>query len=240
MQVEIDEGASAVDPKLSEALAALGNPVRLALLRQLRLPRALSEIRVSVRGEDGSPERLLARQTVKEHLDRLVQVGFVVTREAERGYGATVEYVLNHQTVFAASEELRELAKLRPEAEVAAATRPGGSAARQPGVAEGPSLVLVRGLGEGRLFDVTPPPTGRREWVIGRRRGLPVTLDFDPYVSTENAIVLWEDGVHFVQDVAESRNGTTLNFEPLPRGTRRALRTGDLIGVGRTLLMFRA
>lgn len=57
------------DGALSGALAALGSPLRLTILRALVRPRALGEIAIRIRDEDGSV-RALARQTVKSHLDR--------------------------------------------------------------------------------------------------------------------------------------------------------------------------
>src|SRR5687767_3964350 len=62
---------------------------------------------------------------------------------------------------------------------------------------EGPCLVLVKGLDEGRTFALPPPKAGPKSWNIGRRRGAPVSLDFDPFVSTENAAIIWEEGTYF-------------------------------------------
>lgn len=55
------------DAELARALACLATPPRLALLRAVRTPLAVSEIRVE--GGDEDP-RLLARRSVKEHLAR--------------------------------------------------------------------------------------------------------------------------------------------------------------------------
>ena len=235
--VASDESAPR-DAALARALGALASPVRIALLRQLQTPRVLREIEVKATDGDASA-RNISRQAVREHLDRLMETGVVVARETEREYGTTLEYSLNHQALFALSEEFRALARLRPAAEPHMVTVTGGrpAAAAPP---EGPSLVLVKGVDEGRTFDLRPPAAGRREWVIGRRRGLDISLDFDPFISTENSAIVWEDGVHAVVDLPESRNGTMVNFKPLPKGARHPLRVGDLIGVGRSLLMFRA
>ena len=232
------EAAAPQDDALSRSLNALAHPSRLALLRQLRTPKTLREIQLRSQASDEG-ERSISRQAVREHLDRLLAIGVVHAREAHREYGETTEYSLNHQALFAIAEEFRGLARLRPATEPVVATverRPG---AAEPARAEGPSLVLVKGLDEGRAFPLPPPPGGRRQWTIGRRRGLDVSLDFDPFVSTENALVLWEGGRYYVQDLPDSRNGTTLNFQPLAKGERRELRTSDVIGVGRTLLLFR-
>jgi DNA-binding transcriptional ArsR family regulator len=223
------------DAPLAEALGALASPTRLALVRALRAPRALREIEVGA-ADDGQKARPLARQTVREHLEKLVQVGVVSTRETRREYGETVEFVVNHQTLFALSEEMRDLARVRPVVEPQAATL-HGQEAPSPAV-RGPALVLVKGVDEGATFDLAARPEGPREWFVGRRRGLPVSLDYDPAVSSENARIWWEDGAHWVEDAPQSRNGLRLNLRVLPKGERAKLRHGDLLGVGRSLLLY--
>lgn len=230
------------DETLAKALEALASVVRIQILRAIRAPRTVTEIKVQANREsrhEGLQDRLVARQTVKEHLDRLVEVGVVRTRESQRDKRSTLEYVVNHQGLFLLAESFRSLAHLRPQEPVEGATvmdprRTRGHKAR------GPCLVLVKGLDEGRTFPLATARPGSGSWVIGRRGGLAVALDYDPYVSSENAEVVQEDGKFMVRDLPENRNGTHLNFEPLPRGGTRALQTGDIIGVGRSLLMFRA
>lgn len=230
------------DSSLRAALEVLSSEARLKLLREVRTPKTLKEIKLRLppeSGPDRGAERYLARQTVKEHLERLSEIGVVIAREAERPYGPTMEYVVNHQALFALAEEFRGLAKLRP------VEAPEGATIRGPkddGAFQitGPCLVLVHGLDEGRSFDLRPGQGGRREWLIGRRRGVEVSLDFDPFISSENARIVLAEGAYFVEDLPVSRNGTTLNFQLLPRGARQALRPGDLVGVGRSLLLFRA
>lgn len=240
MSGHVDLEASAPqDDALSRALNALAHPSRLALMRQLRTPKTLREIQLRSQASDEAG-RSISRQAVREHLDRLIAIGVVNAREAMRDYGETTEYSLNHQSLFAIAEEFRGLARLRPAAEPVAATveRRGGT--QEPTGAVGPCLVLVKGIDEGRSFALPAPAAGRRQWTIGRRRGLEVSLDFDPFVSTENALVFWEAGRYHLQDLPDSRNGTTLNFTVLSKGERRELKTSDVIGVGRSLLMFRA
>ncbi len=55
----------------------------------------------------------------------------------------------------------------------------------------------------------------------------------DPYVSAHHALLTWRDGRWWLEDLG-SRNGTTLNGEPVTRPT--VVSTGDLIGVGRVVL----
>jgi DNA-binding transcriptional ArsR family regulator len=239
----VDGEAPAPQPQhmaLAEILDVLASPVRLALLQELRTPKTLREIGVRTPApgvRDERAERPISRQAIREHLDRLAEIGVVTARDAERSYGPTVEYVLNQQKVFAISEEFRTLARLRQVPELASVTVEGVAAAK-PYHIQGPCLVLVKGLDEGRSFELRPPTSGKGEWVIGRKRGLAVPLDFDPFVSTENAVVTSEGGRFFLRDLPESRNGTMLNFRALPKGGTQELRTGALIGVGRTLLMF--
>lgn len=222
------------DDALATALAALSSPTRLAILRALRAPRALGEIHVRSSDADARP---LARQTIREHLDKLIGVGMVTSREVDRPYGDTVEFVANHQTLYALTEELRNLSRVRPLVEPDGQT--AHTEAPQRTVGRGGTLVLVKGLDEGTTFELRPPPgSARAEWIVGRRRGVAVPLDFDPYVSSENSRVVWEGGAYAVEDIPDSRNGTSLNFAPLPRGERRPLRHGDVIGVGRCLLLF--
>ncbi|HVM45382.1 MAG TPA: FHA domain-containing protein [Candidatus Thermoplasmatota archaeon] len=233
------EAAAPQDDALSRSLNALAHPSRLALLRQLRTPRTLREIQLRSQGADEAG-RSISRQAVREHLDRLIAIGVVLAREAQRDYGETTEYSLNHQSLYAIAEEFRGLARLRPSSEPVAATVERRIGSPEPARAEGPSLVLVKGLDEGRAFPLAAAPGSRRQWTIGRRRGLDISLDFDPFVSTENALVVWDAGRYSVQDLPDSRNGTTLNFQPLAKGEKRELRTSDVIGVGRSLLLFRA
>lgn len=230
-------GARTPETALADTLTAIASPPRLTLLRELRAPKALREI--ELRGESGETEaeRTLARQTVRKHLDKLVEASIVLAHDAERSYGRTVEYVVNHQRLFSLAEEVRGLARLRPTTEPAGLTRVAGPAG-QPRL-QGPSLVLVKGLEEGTVFPLAAPaPPGG--WIVGRRRGSHVTLDFDEYVSAENTVIEWDGTRHVARDLPSSRNGTLVNFAPLDKGGAQALAHGDILGVGRTLLVYRA
>lgn len=222
------------DVALSTTLAALANPVRLALLRELRTPKTLGDIRVVSDEEPATPERPLSRQAVRQHLDRLLEVGAVGRLDGERTTGGA--YLVEHRKLFAAAEQLRSLAALRPladpMADVTVVARPTGSGP----VARGPRLVLVRGLGEGSVFPLTPPA---EEWVVGRRRDLAVSLDYDPFVSSENSVLRRaRDGAFTVEDVPGSRNGTLVNFARIQDGATARLRHGDIIGAGLSSLVF--
>lgn len=218
--------------ELAAALGALSNATRLAILRRLREPRGIGDIEV---GGQAAP-RLLARQSVREHLDRLLEAGFVAAVPSTSDMRSPVHYVVNHQAIFALSEEVRGLARLRPAVETSNATVDGRVEARRR--VEGPRLVVVKGLDEGAAFPLSPPPSPP-EWVLGRKRGVGIPLDFDPFISAENSLIRLVDGVHVLEDLPHSRNGTTLNFEPLARRDGVPLAHGDVIGLGRTLLVYR-
>lgn len=221
------------DEVLASSMSALSNPIRIALLRALRRPLALNEIEVRAT-EEGS-DRPLARQSIRRHLDVLLEHGLVLARPAERSYGSTVEFVTNHQRAFLLSDELLRLARLRPLVEPSVETV--GGAAPRVAAAEGPRLILVRGADEGATFDLRPTE-GAHEWAIGRRRGLAVTLEYDPAISAENSRIAWRGGAHWISDNPTSRNGTFVNFARLARGEEVPLRHGALVGVGRSLLTY--
>ena len=219
------------DAALVKQLEALANLNRLLILRAIRVPRALREIEVRDEGA-GAP---LARQTVRRHLDTLIAGDVVRTHDGAREYGETTEFVLNHQRLFSLSEDIRALARLRPTREPEGETQAFPKAAQPaPG---GPALILVNGLEEGTRHDVSPA-RGKTEWVIGRKRGADVPLDFDASASAENALVRWLGDGHYVEDLPGSRNGTTLNFARLREGEVRKLSHGDIVGVGRCLLVY--
>lgn len=228
--------------RLSQLLEVLANANRLDLLLQLREPRAASEVRLKPAetrpGEN--PERPISKQAVRVHLAKLAEIGVVVPRKGRRGPVAVEEFLLNQQRLFAIAEEFRKLGSLR-------STLPPGSEATMDGALGGPPtpeagvhLVLVHGLDEGRSFPLRLSDRAEeRGWVIGRRRGVAVSLDYDPFISTENSEVTWEDGHYRLHDLRSSRNGTLLNWRPLPKGGTAELTHGDVIGVGRSLLLFR-
>jgi DNA-binding transcriptional ArsR family regulator len=229
--------------RLAEYLRALGNPNRLELLVALRTPRAVSDIALhpaSVPGGE-NPERAISHQAVREHLAKLRAIGVIAVQRVERDGSIYDEYVLNHPTLFAIVEELRMLGELR--AEQSPVALPTIAAEREPAVERdgGPRFVLVRGQGEGRVFPLRKETlSADRGWIIGRKRGLAVSLDYDPFVSAENAEVLLSGAGFTLLDIRSSRNGTMLNFRPLPRGGSAALANGDIVSVGRTSLVFRA
>ena len=227
--VDVHRVDTTSDSVIAACFDVLGSPVRLQILRRLRQPAPLTAIDVG--GERREAGETLARQTVRRHLDRLIESGIVTVLHRESGD----MYVTNHQRVFALSEELRDYARMRPLVEPEAVTVHARS--RVVGERVGHQLILVKGLDEGTAYDLAPR---MKEWRVGRKRGLDISLDYDPSVSSENAVVRWNGASHSVEDVSGSRNGATHNFRRLAPGEQATLRHGDVIGVGRSLLLYRA
>jgi DNA-binding transcriptional ArsR family regulator len=102
------------DDQLAKALDALSNPVRLSIARALTEPRCLSEIGIAPTANPrglGVRGNILARQTVKQHLDRLADAGIIITRKAQRDHGETTEYLLNPDSLLVISEAFQELTR---------------------------------------------------------------------------------------------------------------------------------
>jgi DNA-binding transcriptional ArsR family regulator len=221
------------DAALVTCLDALASGTRLTILRAVRSPRRVRDIRVP--GERGDAGATLARQTVRRHLESLVAAGIVIAREGERGDADAVEFIIDHQRLFALSEQVRDLARLRPGIEHDAVTVAQLGNAKDD--VRGPLLLLVRGLDEGVMFPLHPSAQSR-EWRVGRRRGLAVALDYDPAVSGENSVIRWSEDAHHIEDVPGSRNGTSVNLRRLDPGESRRLAHGDIVGVGHSLLLY--
>lgn len=227
----VQPAPTSLDAPLIDLLATIGSAPRLALLRHLQVPRTLGEINVG--GDRPDAGGVLSRQTVRMHLDRLVDAGLIVEIPTQRAYGDTKEYVVNHARIYALGEDVKSLSRYRATVEPPVVTA-GAAATATPG-GRGPRFVLVKGLDEGTSF---PLAADRSTWVIGRRRDVEVPLDFDPFVSGENAVVERASGEFVVRDCPGSRNGTRVNLRPLGPGETHTLRHGDLIGVGRSALVY--
>lgn len=220
---------------IAQALEVLSNPNRLRALRQLLTPRKIGEIELEAQrsGGAGAKGATVSREGVRQHLARLHELGVVQRRDAE---GGGHEYIVDQGRLFALTEDIRQLGRLRPRERWSRETMHGGLQGRasEPG---GPRLVVVHGVEEGQAFGLG---SGQDPWIIGRAPGCEVTVDHDPFVSRENTrIELGGDGFE-VSDLPSSRNGTTLNWRPLEAEEPAELEHGDVLGVGRTLLLFRA
>lgn len=223
---------------LADVMKALANPVRIDLLKALRQAKTLGEIRLRPRrgGSSDGLERIMSRVTVKQHLDQLMAIGVVQTRSIVRDGRPLDHYIVDHRQLFALTEELRQMARLRPQGEMLDGTQPAPAA--NPMAQPGAKLALVNGTYEGRVFPL--PAVGRSSrWSIGRRANSSVCLDYDPYVSLQNSEVVCTGGVYTIVDLPQSRNGTMVNWVTLPKGVPQRLESGDVIGVGRSTMVFR-
>lgn len=221
--------------RLANFLGALAYPARLELLDALRLPRQLGQIRVGAYQSRPGSERPASRQTIRAHLDKLVDADLVRAEPMEPG-SRVLRYAINPQKLYALTEEMRRLATLHAGRSPVDATGTLHVREERP-PPEGPRLVLVHGMYEGKSFALEPSTARGGQWVIGRKRGLSVSLDYDPYVSLENAAV-GRRGAEWVLTDMGSKNGTSLNWARLPKGGSRPLRPADVVGVGRSLLNF--
>ncbi len=228
--------------RLAEHLRVLGNPNRLKLLYELRRPQSVSDLELAPEkvAEGENPDRPISHQAVRGHLAKLDSIGVIATERRERDGHILDEYVLDHQRLFAIVEELRSLGELKAEkAAPTGETIVAGREASTPSLS-GPRLMVVRGQREGRIFPLEDETlSADRGWVIGRKRGLAVSLDYDPFVSEENSEVLMNGNGFEIVDMEASQNGTFVNYEKLPSGGSKQIDNGDVISVGRTSLVFR-
>lgn len=71
---------------------------------------------------------------------------------------------------------------------------------------------------------------------LGRAPSSTIRLS-DPFVSSHHALIAWREGHWWLEDLG-SKNGTTLNDEPVTRPT--VVDAGDLIGIGQVVLRIEA
>jgi DNA-binding transcriptional ArsR family regulator len=220
-------------------LKALGNPLRLQVLDMLRTPHTLSEIRLSPARKEGgaAPDRTMSRMAVRQHVEQLEAFGLVRQVRVQRLGRSAVAYVVDHRQLFAVTEDLKELARIRPEADPGDAPTLADPVRADVQHVRGPRLILTNGIYEGRCFAL-PFEREPAAWRIGRKRGLAVTLDYDPFLAQENTEIAWRAARYFVRDLPGSRNGTSVNWSRLADGQEREILPGDLIGAGRSRLLF--
>jgi len=230
--------------RLETYLKTLAYASRLELLSLLRSPRTLDEIHLQPGAAQAgqNPDRPISRQAVQLHLDKLEEAGLIRVGLTERkGKRALYEYAIDHARLFAVSEELRKVSALESHVPLDPNATEGLPVQRlEARWAEGPKVVLVHGVNEGRAFPLRASDAAPgRGWVIGRAQDAAVSLDYDPYVSVENSEVVQVGRQYRVLDLRSSKNGTLLNWKRLPVGGEAPLAAGDVIGVGRSLLVFR-
>ena len=226
---------------LAEGLRVLASDSRLALLSLLRTPKTLDDILLapSDARADARPDRAVSRQAVQRHLDVLLDAGLVRRSLARRGVARSAyEYVLDHTRVFALIEEMRQLTAYRSTLAADLVTTQAANAPANATWRPGPKLVIVHGVREGHVFDLDGhAPDG--VWSLGRAEDADASVVYDPFVSYRNAEIRRSNGGYSLRDVPGSKNGTSVNWRPIPRGGEVPLRNGDIVGVGRTLLVFR-
>lgn len=226
--------------KLGRYLRVLSAPNRLILLRKLQLPHAIGDIHLKPfrKDPDRDPDRPISRQAVDKHLGKLQALGLVRSRTVERGNREVTEYVVDQAGLFQLVEDLRALGRIRPPADLAPDQTEGDTPPaedRWPTPPDGPALLLVGGPQEGRAF----PLAGSGPWTVGRDEACDAALPYDPFVSSKNTIVTRRRGAVRVRDVEGSRNGTWVNWRRVPADEDRRVEPGDVLGVGRSLLVFR-
>jgi DNA-binding transcriptional ArsR family regulator len=215
---------------LAEAMKALANPARLRLLSFLSQARYLEEI---------AKEMRVTRNAASRHIKVLEEAGLVARVPGTRDKAPVVDYVVVQERLFRLFDETRRLAVATPRR---AATPPdlwrtvvleAGGAGRS--AREGARFVEVYGLDVGGVHKLDP---GKRDrvWIVGRGQEADVRLPGDPYASQKHAHVKYDQGFRVVDGF--STNGTRLNDAKLEPGKEAPLRHGDLLEVGRTMLLF--
>lgn len=225
--------------ELAAVLEVLASPTRLRLMRALCTPQQITYIRLPPESGQagGSPDRAITRQAVRDHLRRLGDFGLVNAGAPSSGAVGS-SYSLNHQRLFALIEEIRKLGRLRAPG----LRDPGETAdlgdlrAGAAPVVGAPHLLVVHGATEGLRFPL--PRSGAPRWTLGRRAAHHVVVDWDPYVSSDHLVIMRESAGFAVEDFGSNRNGSSLNFARIPAGRTR-IEHGDVLGVGKTLLVFR-
>lgn len=217
---------------LAEDLEALSNPHRLRLLQLLTRPRYRKEV-----GE----ELDMSRQAASRHVEKLLDRGFIRELEGWRESGPVKEYQVVPQRLFALGMALAEMGELEPEGgpDVQDSERTADledDEAPRGGDPQTARLLLANGPEQGETL---PLEGADGRWTLGRDEDRDLTIDWDPYVSARHAEVhLGIDG-HTVVD-ARSSNGTFVNFSRIPPAKRVDLEPGDVIRVGRTVLVYQA
>lgn len=228
--------------RLERYFKVLAYANRLELLYLLRKPKVLDEIRITPGASQAgsNPGRPISNQGVAHHLQQLAELGLVRQDRVERGGRVANRYVLDRARLFAVLEELRQVGEFEPLTEIDPMRTQDLGGSRRVEWEEGPKLVLVHGVQEGRGFPLRRSETkGGRGWIVGRAAAAHVSLSYDPYVSNENAEIVEAAGEYRLLDLRTGKNGTFLNWRRLGVGEEVPLEPGDVVGVGRSLLVFR-
>ncbi len=249
--------------QLAQWMGALASPTRLRMLRLLQRPHYLEEVaghvsltrqaarkhldqlvavgllerRSGVRPSGAVTEYVLLPEQLFRVLDDFE--GFCAVRQ-----GGPADYF--KQTVSDGGAKARMPAAGSAAAAAARAPR----SPRRPG--DEAALILMRGLGHGKRVALAGGPG--HAWCIGRDERCDLVLDYDPYISQRHADIqragptrrdappphrpAGEPGDHFTLHDLASTNGTRVNWKPVPPGQRVPLAHGDVISLGRSVLLF--
>lgn len=236
--------------ELARCFRALGYANRLELLSMLSKPRTLNEIHLGPGPQaDGNPDRILTRQGIQHHLDILVEEGLIQVAACQpRGKRPQHTFEIDRSRLYHLTEQI-QTTLLPATPSPTHLDRSGGSHGngaghgdrqgfdtwQRPGV---PYLAVVHGPSRGRFIALHDrAKTEERGWLIGRSEQACIRLAIDPMVDDQHAEILATEDGYEVLDLRTSRR-TTINWEPIPLGESRALSSGDVIGVGHSLLVF--
>lgn len=227
---------------LSESLKLLADPNRLELLRQLREPKIVDEIKLtpSRASNQANPDRQLTRQAIRHHLRQLRDEGLVEVSNRQRSDGRRVsEFRVDEGAFYGIVEDMRQLNELISRSRRRRSSLREAADRAQEDWPAGPKLVLVRGLHDGHVFPLNEstlnPPRG---WVIGRSEDCTVQVDYDEDVAEEDTEILRGDDGFEVIDLRSSKHRTSLNGVPLPFGGKADLDHGDIVEVGSSVFVF--
>ncbi len=233
LRVEAIDGPDV--PHLARQLQALANPVRLRMMGVLQRACPVAEIALPPERARTAGAGPMSSVAIRKHLAVLTDEGLVKPRRLLRDGRVVDHFQVNATQVFALLEGLRSMGTPADDLAPLDVTLAGPPARTNVPWTE-PHLVLVRGMHEGTRFRLGQDVGAAT--VIGRGAGAGVRLEYDAYLSRAAASVERTRRGFDVRDLG-SRNGTTINWERIPAHQPRSVRPGDVIGVGRSLLLFR-
>lgn len=223
---------------VAQRLGPLGSAVRLRLLRFLTQPHYLEEIASHLK---------MNRFAAKRHVDVLLRIGLIRSVAGHRESGPVRDYLVAPEAFFELYDAVRVVGELRPARDTFSGSLPAAlnrtrvaPASADPGRARSPFpyFVVVYGAEIGRVHALVPRPEGTLRWGIGRDSKAEVPLETDPFVSNRHARIS-RHGSDYVLTDTYSSNGTWINWDRIPEGESATLEQGDVVGVGKTLLIFR-